>query len=36
VANGFTQGLGAVGKDKGFSKMLVSVVCHWSLLGLTV
>jgi hypothetical protein len=32
MANGFTQGLGAVREDKGFSEMLVSVVCHVSLL----
>ena len=33
VANGFVQGLGAVSEDKGFSEVLVSVVCHVSLLG---
>jgi hypothetical protein len=32
VANGFVQGLGAVSEDKGFSEMLVSIVCHVSLL----
>jgi hypothetical protein len=36
VANGFVQGLGAVSEDKGFSEMLVSIVCHMSLLLLTV
>jgi hypothetical protein len=34
VADGFAQGLGAVSEDKGFSEMLVSIVCHECLLFL--
>jgi hypothetical protein len=34
MANGFVQGFGAMGEDKGFSEMLVSIVCHLSLLFL--
>jgi hypothetical protein len=34
VANGFAHGLGAVSEDKGFSKVLVSIVCHECLLFL--
>ena len=36
MANGFVQGLGAVSKDKGFSEVLVSIVCHVSLLVVVV
>jgi hypothetical protein len=34
VANGFAHGLGAVSEDKGFSEVLVSIVCHKCLLFL--
>jgi hypothetical protein len=33
MANGFAQGTGPMGKYKGFSEMLVTIVCHESLLG---
>jgi hypothetical protein len=36
MADGFAQGLRAVSKDKGFSEMLVSVVCHVCLLLMCV